>query len=114
MFQEAVATAHDVKAAVPGAKYLLLCEWLDMTPVGHAGTGIDAVLILRKARRVGAQIRSRFAKREGRTSGRQEYERYLRAHPFSPDVFGRFLTLVRDLLENRDPEEGVVLARGYF
>ena len=32
MFQEAAATALDVKLAVPGAKYYLLCEWLDMLP----------------------------------------------------------------------------------
>lgn len=32
MFQEACATARDTKLAVPGARYFLLCEWLDMTP----------------------------------------------------------------------------------
>ena len=32
MFQEACATAHDVKSAVVGSRYYLLCEWLDMTP----------------------------------------------------------------------------------
>lgn len=30
MFQEAAATALDVKSAVPGANYYLLCEWLDI------------------------------------------------------------------------------------
>ena len=52
MFQEAVATAHDVKSAVPGAKYFLLCEWLDMTPTSSAPTDIEEVIILRKARRL--------------------------------------------------------------
>lgn len=33
MFQEASATALDLKSTVPSAKYLLLCEWLDMTPI---------------------------------------------------------------------------------
>jgi hypothetical protein len=33
MFQEACATARDLKATIPGAKYLLLCEWLDMKPI---------------------------------------------------------------------------------
>src|SRR5258707_5790168 len=41
MFQEACATAHDTKSAVAGAKYYLLCEWLDMTPVSTAPTDID-------------------------------------------------------------------------
>ncbi|XZO04042.1 MAG: Bpu10I family restriction endonuclease [Microcoleus sp.] len=31
MFQEGAATALYVKSSVPGAKYFLLCEWLDMS-----------------------------------------------------------------------------------
>jgi hypothetical protein len=114
MFQEACATAHDVKTAVPGAKYLLLCEWLDMTPISTAGTDVDEVLILRKARRLGAQVRSAFATREGRMSRRADYETYLADHPFATDVFERFLTHIRALLEDRDLDEGDVLSRGYF
>ena len=52
MFQEACATAHDVKAAVSGASYYLLCEWLDMTPLSTAPTDIDEILLLRKAKRI--------------------------------------------------------------
>jgi hypothetical protein len=114
MFQEACATAHDVKTAVPGAKYLLLCEWLDMTPISTAGTDVDEVLILRKARRLGSQVRNAFATRTGRIAKRAEYASYLAAHPFAPDVFERFLSHVRGLLENRDPDEGDALTRGYF
>lgn len=114
MFQEAIATAHDVKTAVPGAKYFLLCDWLDMIPISTAGTDIDEVLILRKSRRVGAQIRSRFSSRAGRQAARGDYERFLRAHPFSADVFDRLLTHVRALLNNQDPVETDVLGRGYF
>ncbi|HQQ00382.1 MAG TPA: Bpu10I family restriction endonuclease [bacterium] len=114
MFQEACATAHDVKTAVPGAKYLLLCEWLDMTPISTAGTDVDEVLILRKAKRLGSQVRSAFATQTGRLSRREEYAAYLTAHPFAPDVFERFLSHLRALVENRAPEEGDALARGYF
>jgi len=114
MFQEACATAHDVKTAVPGAKYLLLCEWLDMTPISTAGTDIDEVLILRKARRLGAQIRSAFSTWEGRSSRRADYEKHLQDHPFSSEVFERFLAHIRALLEDRNPDEGDVLKRGYF
>lgn len=57
MFQEAAATALDVKTAVPVAKYYLLCEWLDMTPISTATTAIDEVIILRKARRLASDIR---------------------------------------------------------
>lgn len=114
MFQEAVATAHDVKTAVPGAKYLLLCEWLDMTPISPAGTDIDEVLLLRKAKRLGSQVRGRFARSDGRILSRPEYEKFLRANPFAVDVFERLLMNVRRLLENRDPDEGDVLSKGYF
>lgn len=114
MFQEACATAHDVKTAVPGAKYLLLCEWLDMTPISTAGTDVDEVLILRKAKRLGSQVRSAFATRAGRISKREEYANYLAAHPFAAEVFERFLSHVRALLENRNPDEGNALSRGYF
>ncbi len=114
MFQEACATAHDVKSAVPGAKYLLLCEWLDMTPISTAGTDVDEVLILRKAKRLGSQVRSAFATSAGRASKRSEYANYLATHPFAPEVFERFLSHVRALLENRDPDEGDALSRGYF
>ncbi len=54
MFQEACATAHDVKSAVSGARYYLLCEWLDMTPVSTAATEVDEVIILRKSKRLGS------------------------------------------------------------
>ena len=114
MFQEACATAHDLKVAVPGAKYLLLCEWLDMVPISTAGTDIDEVLILRKAKRLGSQIRSGFSTREGRTVRRAEYAQYLESNPFAPDVFERFLAHVRALLEDRSPGEGDTLKRGYF
>ena len=114
MFQEACATAHDLKTAVPGARYLLLCEWLDMTPISTSGTDVDEVLILRKAKRLGSQVRSAFSTRAGRASSREKYATYLKEKPFSPVVFQRFLSHVRALLEDRDPDEGDALERGYF
>ena len=66
MFQEATATAHDVKSALPGSKYFLLCEWLDMTPVSTAPTDIDEVLIFRKAKRISSNIRKSFNTFSGR------------------------------------------------
>ncbi|HRF93977.1 MAG TPA: Bpu10I family restriction endonuclease, partial [Aggregatilineales bacterium] len=57
MFQEASATASDLKLSVPSAKYYLLCEWLDMTPISSSTTAIDEVLILRKAKRLPSNIR---------------------------------------------------------
>lgn len=66
MFQEAAATALDVKTAVPGAAYYLLCEWLDMTPISTSTTAIDEIIILRKAKRLSSNIRGQFNTATGR------------------------------------------------
>ena len=66
MFQEACATAHDVKTAVSGARYYLLAEWLDMSPLSTAPTDIDEVLLLRQAKRVNSNVRSQYATAAGR------------------------------------------------
>ncbi len=114
MFQEAVATAHDLKTAVAGAKYYLLCEWLDMSPISTAGTDIDEVLVLRKARRLGAQIRSDFSSAAGRKKRRAEYLAYLTEHPFSVDVLRRVMNHMQHAFDDSEPEEKSVLIAGYF
>ncbi|ESQ15656.1 MAG: Bpu10I family restriction endonuclease [Thiohalocapsa sp. PB-PSB1] len=114
MFQEASATAHDVKTAVPGAKYYLLCEWLDMTPISTAPTDIDEVLLLRKAKRVGSQVRRHYATYRGRQQVREEYTEYLSDNPFAPDVFRRLVSHIEGVLNDQDPDEGNVLSGGYF
>ncbi len=112
MFQEATATALDVKTVVPGAKYYLLCEWLDMTPISTSVTAIDEVLILRKSKRIGASIREQFNTAEGRKGNRRYFDEYLRAHPFAAETFSRFLSHIRGLF-HEDTEEGAI-NRGYF
>lgn len=82
MFQEAAATALDIKLAVPNAKYFLLCEWLDMTPISTSITAIDEILILRRAKRMSSSLRSLFSSYEGRRDGREMFVAYLDAHPF--------------------------------
>ena len=114
MFQEASATAHDVKTAVPRAKYYLLCEWLDMTPISTTPTDIDEVLLLRKAKRVGSQVRRHYATYQGRQRVREEYARYLNENPFSPEVFTRLVSHIASVLTDTDPDEGSVLNGGYF
>ncbi len=114
MFQEASATAHDVKTAVPGAKYYLLCEWLDMTPISTVPTDIDEVLLLRKAKRVGSQVRRHYATYQGRQRIREGYARYLSENPFSPEVFARLVSHIEGVLADTDPDEGSVLNGGYF
>lgn len=114
MFQEATATAHDVKSAVPGAKYFLLCDWLDMTPVSTAPTDIDEVLIARKAKRISSNIRSSFSTRAGRMEKRDWYRGFLISNPYAHDVFERFIGHIESLINNEDPVEANVLEDGFF
>ena len=112
MFQEAAATALDLKTGVPAAKYYLLCEWLDMTPISSSTTAIDEILVLRKARRLPSHVRSDFSTSSSRRAGRHDYEAFLRANPFAVDVFLRFASHIRDLV--RDDVEPDILDRGHF
>lgn len=114
MFQEACATARDTKLAVPGARYYLLCEWLDMTPVSTATTPIDEVVILRMARRLGSGIRQYFSEAAHRRKRRDEYLKFLGQNPFRPEMFSRFLGHIKSLVSDKPPEEQTVLKQGYF
>lgn len=114
MFQEANATAHDVKTAIPGSKYFLLCEWLDMTPVSTAPTDIDEVLILRKAKRISSNIRKNYSTSAGRTANADSFKSYLESNPYDIGVFERFLNHIESMLNDEAPEEGSVLTDGYF
>ncbi|HJT76762.1 MAG TPA: Bpu10I family restriction endonuclease [Gemmataceae bacterium] len=114
MFQEASATAHDVKSAVSGARYYLLCEWLDMTPVSTAATDVDEVIILRKAKRLGSNVRSNFGSVRGRKANRDKYVKYLTDNPLRVEMFQRFLGHVRGLLQSEAPVESDVLSKGFF
>lgn len=82
MFQEACATAHDTKSAVAGARYYLLCEWLDMSPQSTAPTDIDEILILRKAKRMNSNVRTHYSTYAKRKQLRGEYLDFLRKNPF--------------------------------
>jgi len=113
MFQEAAATAIDVKVAVPTAKYYLLCEWLDMTPISTSTTAIDEVIVLRKAKRLSSNIRKEFDTFEGRQRKKAFVEEYLKSHPFAEETFSRFLTHICSLIGINNNEKEV-LARGYF
>ncbi len=114
MFQEACATAHDVKSAVSGARYYLLCEWLDMSPVSTAATDIDEVIILRKSKRLGSNVRRNFGSVEGRKKHRAQYIKHLTDNPLRIEMFQRFLGHVRGLLQSEAPIESDVLNKGYF
>lgn len=114
MFQEASATAHDVKLAVTGAKYFLLCDYLDMTPISSATTDIDEVIILRKAKRVNSNVRAKYSTYEGRQASRTEYTQYLTNNPYSVDMFQRVIDHLLALLSNETLVEEDVLKFGHF
>ena len=112
MFQEASATAYDLKVALPNSRYFLLCEWLDMTPVSTAVTAIEEVIVLRKARRLSAEVRTRFSTAKGRLANRDMFEKHLTENPVNPDALRRFLSHVERLLI--DVDERDILNRGWF
>lgn len=114
MFQEASATAHDVKLAVTGAKYFLLCDFLDMKPISTATTDIDEILILRKAKRINSNIRSKFSTYKGRQELRQDYVEYLQKNPYSVDMFTRLVEHIFSQLTNEELIEEDILNIGYF
>lgn len=114
MFQEACATARDLRMAVPGARYFLMCEWLDMTPVSTAPTDVEEVLILRGAKRLSSNVRKHFGSTAGRREKRDWYIRFLDESPFRVDIFGRWVNHIRALLADGDPFEDDVLSQGFF
>ncbi|MDD7614408.1 MAG: Bpu10I family restriction endonuclease [Clostridiaceae bacterium] len=114
MFQEASATAHDIKLAVTGAKYYLLCDYLDMTPISTATTDIDEILIVRKAKRISSNIRKAFSTYTGRQQHRDWYIKYLKDNPYSSTVFKRFIDHIFSQMRNEDLIEESVLDVGYF
>jgi hypothetical protein len=114
MFQEGAATAFDVKRSVPGAKYFLICEWLDMSPISSSLTAIDEILILRKAKRLSSNIRSAFSTAKGRKENRDSFVKYLDDHPFAPEIFIRFLSEIERMIGHDELDEEDLLSKGYF
>ncbi len=114
MFQEACATAHDVKSAVPGAKYFLICEWLDMAPISTTPTDIDEVILLRKGKRLSSNIRKDFNESQKRKGCRQKYIAYLKQYPLLHERFQRFVEHIRKLVKSEELIENDVLERGFF
>lgn len=113
MFQEAAATAHDVKVAVPGARYYLLCEWLDMKPVSTASTVIDEAIVLR-GKRINSNVRESFSSSGSRKARRDWFVRFLDENPIHHDRVLRFVTHIRTALTQAPTGETDVLERGYF
>ena len=114
MFQETCATARDLRMAVPGARYFLMAEWLDMIPLSTAQTDIEEVLLFRGAKRIGSNERSHFGNASGRREKRDSYAKHLYRYPLRVDVFQRWVSHIQSLFRNEAPEELSILNQGYF
>ena len=114
MFQEAVATSRDLKIAVPGSLYFLICEFLDMAPVSTVSTQIDDVLIVRKTKRMSANIRQEYRTPEERKRRRQNYVDFLDSSKYYPDVFQIMIDKIQALIDDTNPSMKKVLEQGYF
>jgi hypothetical protein len=115
MLQEASQTASELKRAVPGSRYILLCEFLDMTPITTKLTSIDEVIVLRKAKRLASNVRAEFSTAQGRQRHRDVYEQHLVKNPLHLTCFERFLFHLNDCFpEKEEDAEDVVLDRGFF
>lgn len=114
MFQEAVATSRDLKVAVPGSLYFLICEFLDMKPISIISTQIDDVLIVRKTKRMASNIRQEYRTPEERRLHRQEYVDFLDSSKYYPDVFQRMINKIQALIDDTSPCLRDVLNRGHF
>ncbi len=115
MFQEAAATAAELKRVSPGSKYLLLCEWLDMTPINTKLTAIDEAIVLRKAKRLASNIREHFSNAADRQKRAKWYSDFLDENPLSIDGFKRLIFHLNECFpESKQNTEDLVLRRGYF
>lgn len=115
MFQEASQTAAELKRAVPGSRYILLCEYLDMTPITTKLTSIDEVIVLRKAKRLASNVRAEFGTASGRRAARPTYQKFLETSPIRKECLERFVWHLNELFpEKEEDAEDVVLGRGYF
>ena len=115
MFQEAGATASELKKATAGSKYILLCEWLDMTPINTKLTAIDEVIVLRRSKRIGSNRRSGFSTAAGREATRDWFSNFLDEHQLHVDGFRRFVWHLNECFPSEEHDaQDVVLERGYF
>jgi hypothetical protein len=113
MFQEAIATAHDLRIAVPASRYYLLCEYLDMKPISTSGTDIAEVLILR-GKRMNSNLRKDFSSAINRSENRTTYNEFLTSNPIRENVVLRFVSHIDAFLNQVDPDETDVVSKGFF
>jgi hypothetical protein len=115
MFNEGLEASRALKQAVASARYLLICEWLDMKPIDTKLTSIDEAIILRRGKRLGSDFRDQLDSVDGRKRARTEFVRYYDEHPLSVGAFKRILFHLNQVFPPAiELDETTVLERGYF
>lgn len=114
MFQEACATAQEVKSAVSNSKYFLVCEWLDMPPIDTCLTSIGNVIVLRKCKRLNSNVRSSFSSNSGRKNNRGFFSNHLKENPLHLDCIQKLTANIEEIVGKSGLSEGSALEQGYF
>ena len=115
MFQEASATARELKSNVQNSVYVLICEWLDMTPIDSGTTSIDKIIVLRKAKRLNSNVRASYSNSAGRKKGFNEYKDFLTSNPLDLEMFKLLSQIINNAfpqLDQIDPSKKI--KRGFF
>lgn len=114
MFNEGLETSRALKQAVASARYLLICEWLDMKPIDTKLTPIDEAIILRW-RRLPADFREQLDTVRGRKQARTGFVTHLDQHPLKLEAFQRIVMHLNQVFPpSIELDETTVLERGYF
>ncbi|MGA2035411.1 MAG: Bpu10I family restriction endonuclease [Thermoguttaceae bacterium] len=114
MFNEGLETSRALKQAVASARYLLICEWLDMKPIDSKLTSIDEAIILRW-RRLPSDFREQLDSVVGRKNARAEFVKHLGDHPLKLEAFQRIVMHLNQVFPpSVELDETTVLERGYF
>ena len=86
-----------------------------MTPINTKLTAMDEVIVLRKSKRLGSNVRSNFSTNHGRLESREMFEKFLDEHPLALDGFRRFIFHLNECFPSEEHDaEDVILQRGYF
>jgi hypothetical protein len=114
MFNEGIETARALKQAVASSRYLLICEWLDMTPINTKPTPIDEAIILR-GKRLSSDFRDQLDSAEGRKRMRDQFVSYMDSYPLKLSSFKRIVEHLNLVFPpTTELDETTVLDRGYF
>ena len=89
-----------------GARYYVLCEWLDMTPVNSDATAIDEVIILR-GKRIASNKRKGFAKHTERVKSFDTHAAMLDENPIRVESIKRLVQHMRSQFAVRDRMRGM-------